>query len=458
MKCLILAAGRGSRLSEQGVPKPLLRLVGLSLIERTILTAQQAGLGDFHVVAGYEAERLKEFLSELAQRRDLKITVIQNDEWECKGNGHSVLKARGVLEDNFVLLMADHIFEQASLIDLMKEDLGDCEVLLGADFNIGQNKLVDSQDVTKVSVKDQLILDIGKNIEGFDAYDTGMFLCSAAFFDALEQSCRDGDSSLSGGVRILARQGQAKVFDIGDNYWIDVDDKEALQKAEHTLLATLKKNNDGPISRYFNRPLSIGISRYLVKTSITPNWISFVSFFLCCLGGVFFFLGGYLGLVLGGILAQLSSIIDGCDGEIARLKFQATEFGGWFDAVLDRYADAFLLLGLTFYVTSSNGDFLYLLIGFMAIIGTFMNSYTADKYDGLMRKRIEGKAHRFRIGRDVRIFIILLGCLVNQPFLTLVVLAVVTNTENIRRIVVLYKNGSDGLSAGRRKKRNITNE
>jgi len=87
-----------------------------------------------------------------------------------------------------------------------------------------------------------------------------------------------------------------------------------------------------------------------------------------------------------------------------------------------------------------------------------MNSYTADKYDGLMRKRIEAKARRFRIGRDVRIFIILLGCLVNQAFLSLVVLAVVTNTENIRRIIVLYKNGSDCLSAGRRKKRNITNE
>ncbi|MBW2005204.1 MAG: CDP-alcohol phosphatidyltransferase family protein, partial [Deltaproteobacteria bacterium] len=56
-----------------------------------------------------------------------------------------------------------------------------------------------------------------------------------------------------------------------------------------------------------------------------------------------FFLGGYSNLVIGTLLAHLSSVIDGCDGEIARLKFQVTEFGGWFDAVLDRYADAFLL-------------------------------------------------------------------------------------------------------------------
>jgi len=98
-------------LSEEGVAKPLLRVAGLPLIERTILTAHQAGLQEFYIVAGYGAERLKQFLSELPLRRDLKITVIQNDEWECKANGVSVLKARKFLGENFILLMADHIFE-----------------------------------------------------------------------------------------------------------------------------------------------------------------------------------------------------------------------------------------------------------------------------------------------------------------------------------------------------------
>jgi CDP-L-myo-inositol myo-inositolphosphotransferase len=46
------------------------------------------------------------------------------------------------------------------------------------------------------------------------------------------------------------------------------------------------------------------------------------------LGAFFFFSGGYINLVTGAILAQAASIVDGCDGEIARLKFQATEFCG----------------------------------------------------------------------------------------------------------------------------------
>jgi CDP-L-myo-inositol myo-inositolphosphotransferase len=237
----------------------------------------------------------------------------------------------------------------------------------------------------------------------------------------------------------LAKKGKAKALDIKDDFWIDVDDEKALKKAEGKLLATLEKPSDGPISRYLNRPISIRISKYLVKTNIPPNFISFLSFILCCIGAFFFFLGEYTFLLWGAILAQVASIVDGCDGEIARLKFQETEFGAWFDAVLDRYADAFLL-------------FLYLFIGFLAIIGTFMNSYTADKYDGLMKKMIGAKGHYFRMGRDVRIFIIFLfvilnipflflGKAVSLPFLALLLIAILMNAENIRRVVVLYKNG-----------------
>jgi phosphatidylglycerophosphate synthase len=153
-----------------------------------------------------------------------------------------------------------------------------------------------------------------------------------------------------------------------------------------------------------------------------------------------FALGGYPALVLGGFLAQFASIIDGCDGEIARLKFQESTYGGWFDAVLDRYADALLLLGLTWHAYAASQDSLILLIGFMAIIGSFMVSYTVDKYDGLMQDRIrQGKG--FRLGRDVRVLLMLLGALFNQIALTLVVIAVVMNAETTRRLVTCRDHG-----------------
>jgi len=441
MKCLIIAAGRGSRFSSKGNPKPLIPLLGLPLIERSILTARKSGINDFYVVTGYEGEKVRRDLDRFGQGRDIQITHVINDEWE-KGNGISVLKARDLIKEPFILLMADHLFDYSILDGLKRDQISEDEIILAVDHNIESNKLVDIDDVTKVLVEDNKITAIGKNISNYNAYDTGIFLCSSVIFPAIEKSLSKGDSSLSGGIRILSGYGYVNTFDIQDKYWIDVDDEKAFSKAEKLLIRNLKKTSDGPVSRYLNRPLSIPLTRLFLNTNITPNHISISAFLLGVSGAVFFFLGGYINLIIGGILAQISSVIDGCDGEIARLKFKASEFGGWFDAVLDRYGDAFLLFGLTYHVYLTDSRFLYIIIGFLAIIGTFMNSYTADKYDGLMQKKIlKPGIHYFRIGRDIRILIIFLGALVNQPLLILIIIAFMTNAENVRRVLILYKNG-----------------
>ncbi|MGB2982942.1 MAG: CDP-alcohol phosphatidyltransferase family protein, partial [Candidatus Bipolaricaulia bacterium] len=113
----------------------------------------------------------------------------------------------------------------------------------------------------------------------------------------------------------------------------------------------------------------------------------------------------------------------------------SSDFGGWFDAVLDRYADSFLLFGLTWHLMAVRASNWVLLAGFMAIIGSFMLSYTADKYDNLMRERIKtgGKAG-LRMGRDVRVFLIFLGAATNLVLPVLVVIAVVMNLETVRRV------------------------
>jgi CDP-L-myo-inositol myo-inositolphosphotransferase len=143
----------------------------------------------------------------------------------------------------------------------------------------------------------------------------------------------------------------------------------------------------------------------------------------------------YLALVMGGIFAQFASVIDGCDGEVARLKFQTSDYGKWLDAVLDRYADAFLLFGLTWHAYADKTEGLVLFVGFLAIIGSFLLSYTADKYDHLMSRQIhQGKG--IRVGRDIRIFIIFLGAVLHLPFWALLVIAVMMNLEIIRRLIV----------------------
>jgi CDP-L-myo-inositol myo-inositolphosphotransferase len=438
MKCLMIAAGRGNRLADRGDCKPLTPLLGVPLIERSLLTAGRAGLTEFYVVTGYNGRKVRHFLDDLAARRGLDIHHVVNEEWQ-QGNGLSVLKAKDHLKENFVLLMGDHLIDAALLAGLSKKRIGEDEVCLAVDFN-RENPLVRPDDVTKVRIEDEKVVRIGKTLQQYDAFDTGSFLCSPAVFAALEQAMAErDDSSLSGGIQVLAEQGKVSCFNVRGSFWIDVDDVTDLETAERSLLARLKKPADGPVSRYVNRPLSTRISRRLVKGSVTPNQISLFCFLVSVVAAFVFALEGYWALLAGGVLAQFASIVDGCDGEVARLKFWESDFGGWFDAVLDRYGDAFLLGGLTWHAFAASGRDLDLLVGFLAIVGSFINSYTADKYDCLMAAKFS-QGPNIRIGRDVRIFLIFLGAVCNLPLVTLLVLAVLMNLENIRRVVVCYRN------------------
>jgi len=406
------------------------------LIERVIRAAMEADADEFYVVIGYQGERVRLFLERLAERLAIRITPLLNEDWD-KENGVSVLKARDVLHEPFLLLMADHLFDPNMVRLLTTLNPGDGEVALVVDRNT-RNPLVDREDVTRVKMEDGKIHDIGKGLTDFNGFDTGIFLCSPAIFKVLEQNKeKDGDTSLSGAVQVLATEGNAKAIPT-DDFWIDVDDPVAFHKAEQALLKRLRdKPNDGPVARYLNRPISVRISRYLVQRDVTPNQISLFSFLCSLLAAGLFALGGYFALLLGGVLAQFASIVDGCDGEVARLKYQSSDFGGWFDAVLDRYADAFLLFGLTWHLLAVEVNGWILFVGFMAIIGSFMLSYTADKYDNLMRERIRagGKAG-LRMGRDVRVFVIFLGAVANMVLPVLVLIAVVMNLDTLRRVMI----------------------
>jgi CDP-L-myo-inositol myo-inositolphosphotransferase len=432
---LILAAGPGSRLAGWGGAKPRLRLLGVPLIERVILTARGAGLSDFTIVTGYDGKRLRKFLDDLAVRRGLYLDTVVNEEWKTTGNGVSVLKAKDVLTEPFVLLMGDHLVDEGLLVALQSEPLEEDTVRLAVDHDI-RNPLVNVGDATRVQTEGGVLRRIGKGVGRYDAFDTGCFLCSPSLFPALEQAAAERrDTTLSGGIQILAEQGKVGTLDIGDASWIDMDDARAVKRAERLLLDRLPKPTDGPVARHLKRPLSRRISRHLVRSSITPNQISLFCFGVSALAAGLFAMGGHLLLALGAVFAQFASVVDGCDGEVARLKLCESSFGGWFDAVLDRYADAILLFGLTWHAFVVRDASIVLIVGFLAIVGSFMNSYTADKHDRLMKARFE-RGKGIRIGRDVRVFMISLGALLNQPFLTLSLIAGLMNVETVRRVVV----------------------
>ena len=108
------------------------------------------------------------------------------------------------------------------------------------------------------------------------------------------------------------------------------------------------KPQDGIVSRFFNRPISRSITRVLLRFPITPSAWTMSIFPLLIVAFLFLIRGDYRGFVIGCAIFQLYSILDGCDGEIARAKNLVSESGGRLDTLLDTIGSFLLMLGVGF--------------------------------------------------------------------------------------------------------------
>ena len=174
MKCLIIAAGKGSRLRSIAEVKPLIPLRNTPLIERVIDSAMEAGADDFYVVVGYKSASIREHLEKFSRSKGPPITIIENKDWE-RANGTSVLKARDYLKEPFLLMMADHIFDPEIARLLIGQSSNNKGLLLAVDEDL-ENHFVDLDDVTRVLVQNKKIQKIGKGMEPYNCFDTGIFL------------------------------------------------------------------------------------------------------------------------------------------------------------------------------------------------------------------------------------------------------------------------------------------
>ncbi len=235
MKCLIIAAGQGSRLRQRAESKPLVPIHGIPLIQRVIRAALAGGVDEFYVVSGYQGPRLREHLDHFADGEGIVVNHLVNRQWQ-QPNGVSVLQARGHLNDPFLLLMSDHLFNPSIVRELLDQPMVADGLILAVDKRL-HNPLVDLDDVTRVYCNADKIQEIGKGLSNFNAFDTGIFYSTPALFAALEASIENsGNASLSGGVAHLASLGKAGIFDIGDRFWLDIDDSRSYVKAEVALI------------------------------------------------------------------------------------------------------------------------------------------------------------------------------------------------------------------------------
>ena len=443
MKGVILAAGEGTRL--EGVSnvghKALVKLGGLGLIERLILAFKAQSITEIIIVIGYNGDVLMDHLGG-GERYGAKIEYVSNQEWR-RGNGSSLYAAKTALGgEKFLLSMADHWYEPRLLGGVLGSPMQDVKCVLCTDKNI--RNISDLEDATKAYIDESgLVKGIGKGLEKYNAVDTGVFILTSEIFDALEESSSKGDYSLTGGVSVLVQREKLLSHDIGGVMWQDIDSKEDLAEAERRLFSSLRGEGDGLVAKHINRRLSIHITKALSKYNVSPNQVSIFAFLISLASGLLFTMGPLLASMVAGVLAQLSSVIDGTDGEVARLKFLSTRRGQYMDSILDRYGDCAILVGMTYYSFVSIQEPWVILVALLALFGSGMSMMSKDVFFRVFQRRFPSELDRparfLLAGRDGRLLIIFLGGLTGQILPTLVLLALTTNLLAAYRLIAVRR-------------------
>ncbi|MBI2118252.1 MAG: CDP-alcohol phosphatidyltransferase family protein [Elusimicrobia bacterium] len=150
--------------------------------------------------------------------------------------------------------------------------------------------------------------------------------------------------------------------------------KEDVPQVENWLLQGLIKDTEGFMSKHFERKISLFFSRRLSRTKITPNSMTVISAFIGIGGAYFFMFSEKWYNVFGALFFWLHSVLDGCDGELARLKFLESKFGGILDFWSDNLVHAAIFSGIAYGAYRSHGQLLFLGLGLLAVLGTFFSA------------------------------------------------------------------------------------
>ena len=234
-EAVILMAGEGSRLrgSDKAVLKPFVSVDGRPLISYILDMLVHAGINTLNLVVGYESRRMVAQMKPLIPSR-LSASFIENREWQ-KQNGISLLTTADRIARPFLLTMSDHLFDKA-IVDHLRGSFHPDHLNIAVDRKL--NSIFDLDDAMKVQTRGDKIINIGKNLQDYDAIDIGLFACPLEIFDYLEGAKSDSyrsDCSLADGVRLMARDNKVRAVDIGENWWQDVDTPQMLQQAERQI-------------------------------------------------------------------------------------------------------------------------------------------------------------------------------------------------------------------------------
>lgn len=341
---------RGRRTS----PTALARCGGITLLKRAMLTLARNGVRRFVIVMA-DPEVRRQTLAD-KQLSGFEIVWVHNAE-RPDDDAYSLWRARPHLRGEFFVAPVDRVFAGDVLKALLAEPLEGATLAVA---RTGLAALPPSDVTVELHLRDRVAALGGRA----DAVATGIFTADRSLFDALDRRGVDGEPRpLVAALAELAAQGTVRAADVGDAWWHPARDPAELRRAQSVLIRSLRKSVDGLIARHINRRFSLAATRVLMHTGIRPNHVTAFSLAVSVLAAVTAAQASVTApwwLAVGAVLWQLASMLDGIDGELARLKFQGSKLGEWFDTLTDDVGKFVFFIGSGIGVTALTGQTIWL--------------------------------------------------------------------------------------------------
>jgi len=317
---IIIAAGRGV----DGEPLNSFggfTLGGVTQLKRLIVTAERAGIKEITVIVG----------SKPTYEGVLSSSKYENDNiaW------HNIETPLELNSGPYLVLQSNLVTTTGTLSRLTKYE----------------------------TLENESVIAVGEPVvETLELGIVGAIITSGTQIEKLTLKSLD----LSAWCNELKRTTKIKYLQMPNDSWMRLcSDKSSLSEAQDLLFSDIRKSERGWKSRNINRRISIPISRLLINTTITPNLISAIVGIVGVLTGVLYAFGYP---VWGGILMELSSILDGCDGEVAKMKLRESRLGQWIDTIFDQTTYVSFLIGVPLGYYFIMGNTIALFIGCMNIM------------------------------------------------------------------------------------------
>jgi len=389
-----------NRPGEPSPASPRTMVGGLSLFQRTILTLQRGGISRFIVLAGNETEDLRRQLgSDERIRREVRwLPVLEFS----PGDPRTWEIFPGLFGAPYLVVGTGAVFP-ASLVARVRQEAGNNETLVvvrgmvgheGLRNRVGAVREPPQQDGAGMSQATAGVVTVVE--AATPILDVDLAVIPEGFTVSGWATPQDSPYPVHAALERAIRQGHGRVLPLGSDWYQDVcaEGMSGPADAEQTLIRSLKGGLEGFVDRHFNRLCSRWITRWLLRTPLTPNGVTVLATAVGVLASVAFGVGGYAGGVIGALLFQLSTILDCCDGEVARLKFMESAFGERLDVVLDNVVHIALYAGIAWASYEDNWGPVALLLGGFAMLGN-VAAFLVVQQATRMRKGLDPERRRY---------------------------------------------------------------